>query len=160
MTTIQGNFGLLMKRAHMLASDSYLACADFQEKVVWHWTGNGHVLCSCLKAIDDGPIPIVVSLVVVPSTSNWYNKLSGLGDYDERYQKGANKLKWLLHVRAPSGTIFMEDWEWGISTLRSLQQHVATGEPKDMTMKKGNGTELCLRANVFKKRNVESFSSS
>ncbi len=109
MTTIQGNFGLLMKRAHMLASDGYLARADFQEKVVWHRTGNGHVLCSRPKAIDDGPIPIVVSLVAVPSTSNWYNKLSGLGDYDERYQKGANKLKWLLHVGAPSGTIFMEE---------------------------------------------------
>ncbi|KAK0243337.1 hypothetical protein EDD85DRAFT_947483 [Armillaria nabsnona] len=142
-----------MKRAHMLASDGYLAHTDFQEKVVWHRTGNGHVLCSRPKDIDDGPTPVVLLLVAIPSTSNWYNKLSGLGDYDERYKRGANKLRWLLHVGAPSGTIFMEDWERGISTLRSLQQHIATGEPKDMTIKKGKGTKLHLRANVFKKRN-------
>ncbi|PBK59531.1 hypothetical protein ARMSODRAFT_1027298 [Armillaria solidipes] len=155
MTKIQGNFRLLMKRAHMLASNDYLACADFEEKVVWHQSGNGHVLCSCPKAIDDGAMPIAVLLVAVPSMSNWYNKLSSLGDYDEQYPRGAFKLKWLLHVGAPSGTIFMEDWERGISTLRYLQQHVSTGEPKDMTMmmKTGNRTELRLRANVFKKRN-------
>ncbi len=96
-------FSLYMKRANLLASNGYLASnPDFMDKVAWLHFGNANVLCS-----RDTSCPVVVSLVGVAVTGKWYNKLSGLGDFDKRYPKGPAKLKWLLYIVSPVCTIFM-----------------------------------------------------
>lgn len=122
---------------------------DFMDKVAWLHFGNADVLCS-----RDTSCPVVVSLVGVAVAGKWYNKLSRLGDFDERYPKGPAKLKWLLYIKSPVGTIFMDDWNCAVSVLQSMQQRVSTGQPRDMLVQKRSGTELRLTANMFKKRNV------
>ncbi|KAK0439648.1 hypothetical protein EV421DRAFT_1737807 [Armillaria borealis] len=102
------------------------------EKVAWLHFGNADVLCS-----RDTSCPVVVSLVGMAVAGKWYNKLSGLGDFDKRYPKGPAKLKWLLYIKSPS-----------------VQQRVSTGQPRDMLVQKRSGTELQLTANMFKRRNV------
>ncbi|KAK0444483.1 hypothetical protein EV421DRAFT_1735273 [Armillaria borealis] len=140
-TMPDNKFGLFMKRANWLVSQSYLASSRFVDMVDWCSVGGADILCS-KSDVTPNTEPMLVSLVGVPFSAGWYNKLSGMGDYDERYPKALSKLKWLLHVKPPVATIFMDDWNQAISILGCLQQHVSAGQPMDMLLPKTSGTEI------------------
>ncbi|KAK0234507.1 hypothetical protein EDD85DRAFT_955325 [Armillaria nabsnona] len=146
-------FGLFMKQANLLVSQSYLAGSCFVDTADWCSVGGTDILCS-KSDVTLNTESILVSLVTVPFSAGWYNKLSGMGDFDERYPKVLPKLKWLLHVKPPIGTIFMEDWNQVISVLGCLQKHVSVGQPMDMLLSRTSGMEIRFTAKMFKEKNV------
>ncbi len=97
------------------------------------------------------PDPVTFTFVAVARSGDWYNKLSGVGDYRDDYLKPMEKLKWLLHFKSPVGTPFMEDWEVGLSTLEHAQRQQTDGVPNDLLMVSNSG-ERTIRttSNMFK----------
>ncbi|KAK0196418.1 hypothetical protein F5146DRAFT_1129177 [Armillaria mellea] len=146
-------FGLFMKRANLLASQSYLASPRFIDAVDWCSAGGTDILCLKLDVMPNTK-PMLVSLVAIPFPAGWYNKLSGMGDYDERYPKALLKLKWLLHVKPPIATIYMDNWNQAMSVLISLQQRVSVGKPMDMLLPKSSGMEIRFTAKMFKEKKI------
>lgn len=150
---LDNKFGLFMKRVHLLVSQSYLASSHFVDTADWCSVGGTDILYS-KSDVTPNTEPMLVSLVTVPFSAGWYNKLSGMGDFDERYPKELPKLKWLLHVKPPVGTIFMEDWNQSISILGCLQKHVSVGQPMDMLLSRTSGMEIRFTAKMFKEKNI------
>ncbi len=84
-------------------------------------------------------------------SGNWYNKLSGVGDYNEDHPKPMEKLKWVLHFQSPVGMPFMEDWDVGLSMLEYAQRQRTDSVPYDMLMVSSSGKRsIRTTSNMFK----------
>ncbi|PBK87940.1 hypothetical protein ARMGADRAFT_437273 [Armillaria gallica] len=100
-----------------------------------------------------GIIPAVATftLVGIAESSEWYNKLSGLGDYNDNYPKPIEKLKWLLHFKSPVGTPFQDDWDVGISALQYAQRKRTARDPSDLLRVDASGVQsIRTTSNMFK----------
>ena len=122
--------GLLFIRNNLLALDTYLPSDRFSQSVTWRHTSTHDKLC--LHATPSHKDAVTISFVAVPVVSEWHNRLSGLGDYNDHVPKPFDKLKWVLHLRSPTGTVFMQDWHVGIATLQTLQQRIERSSPNDL----------------------------
>ncbi|PBK94469.1 hypothetical protein ARMGADRAFT_1079144 [Armillaria gallica] len=121
--------------------------AGLPDNLEWHHI-NG---CDIVHRCSSPQGPITVSLVAVTFANEWYNKLSGVGDYNEANPKPFHKLKWLLHFKAPVDTMFSPDWDIAIRSLGHLQDQIKVNELQDMLVnRKGILSELRTTANMFK----------
>lgn len=140
-------YGLVFRRQTLLRSDTYLGGAGLPDNLEWRRIDG----CDIVHRRSSPQGPITVSLVAVPIANEWYNKLSGVGDYNEANPKPFHKLKWLLHFKAPVDTMFLPDWDVAIRSLGHLQDQIKVNEPQDMLVnRKGVLSELRTTANMFK----------
>lgn len=144
-------FGLVSRRRNLLENELYLGRPDLKDSFLWRRSDNAHVLC--IRPMRPGIIPAVATftLVGIAESSEWYNKLSGLGDYNDNYPKPIEKLKWLLHFKSPVGTPFQDDWDVGISALQYAQRKRTAGDPSDLLRVDASGVQsIRTTSNMFK----------
>ncbi|SJL16800.1 uncharacterized protein ARMOST_20329 [Armillaria ostoyae] len=144
-------FGLVSRHQNLLENKLYLGRPDLKDSFLWRRVDNTHVLC--IRPVHPGVTPIVATFtfVGIAESSEWYNKLSGLGDYNDNYPKPMEKLKWLLHFKSPIGTPFQEDWDVGISALQYAQRKRMAGDPSDLLRINSSGVQsIRTTSNVFK----------
>ncbi|PBK81877.1 hypothetical protein ARMGADRAFT_1090936 [Armillaria gallica] len=144
-------FGLVSRRRNLLENELYLGWPDLKDSFLWQQSDNAHVLC--IRPMRPGIIPAVATftLVGIAESSEWYNKLSGLGDYNDNYPKPIEKLKWLLHFKSPVGTPFQDDWDVGISALQYAQRKRTARDPSDLLRVDASGVQsIRTTSNMFK----------
>ncbi len=94
--------------------------------------------------------PVMLTLVGIGASGEWYNKLSSVGDQCSEHPQPFSKLKWLIHFKLPSNTIFMKDWDVGIATLQFMQEQVTVGKANDMLiLKKKGAIDIRTTKNMF-----------
>ncbi len=146
-------FGLLYHRSLLHQDPSYLGRDNFQGSMAWKRSAWSDLLCIGGSSDSTDPaVPALLSLVAVPSSRDWHNKLAGLGDFNEQYPREFTALKWLLHLAKPSDTVFMSDWDVAMSRLQDVQRLIQKVPPSDMIITdKGRIVELRTTAKMFKK---------
>ncbi|KAK0429713.1 hypothetical protein EV421DRAFT_1745178 [Armillaria borealis] len=150
----QDRYGLLYHLNMLRHEHCFLGRSHLKETLFWKRIGAFDALC--MNEVDDKdytPQAATLSLVTIPSTKDWYNKLSGLGNVNDTYPREMSALKWLLHLTPPTGTIFMNDWDNAMVILEHAQSLAVKNSPNDlMVMDKGKISALRGTAKVFKKR--------
>lgn len=144
-------FGLVYRRQVLMDSATYLRRESVGRTLIWGKIGDVDCITQQVNGSNDSKdASAMLTLVGIGATGDWYNKLSGLGDHRPQHPRPLSKLKWLIHFKPPVNTIFMEDWETGIATLRQLQEQISVGEPNDLLVFKEKGsTDIRTTKNMF-----------
>lgn len=134
------SYGLIHRQTTLLESPTYLGGETVGQSLSWRTVGAADCITQHSEGTSTvGDTPVMLTLVGVGTSSEWYNKLSGLGDYNDEHPHPFSKLKWLIHFKPPVNTIFMKDWDRGVATLQRMQELISIGEPNDLLVWKKKG---------------------
>ncbi|KAK0242402.1 hypothetical protein EDD85DRAFT_785526 [Armillaria nabsnona] len=150
--------GLIHCRRFLMESESYLGQESVRHTLSWCKSNGGDCITQCASGTNYmTDTPVMLTLVGIGASGEWYNKLSGIGDQRSEHSQLFSKLKWLIHFKPPSNTIFMKDWDVGMATLQFMQEQVMVGEANNMLiLKKKGAINIRTTKNMFVPKDISS----